>query len=343
MYRGFLVAIFLFAATSPTRADDPPQKPPTYDQILSQPHLWPDKVAIRKPIRFVKESVAAGEVVNLVRCEGNGVILAKLKSDTTFRVPPVDTDLFARATQLRQSLTPEQLALDYPALLARPDLWPTEVAFRAATHYPNGSEYPNARPVPVVEFDASEIWVFHPKDKQKNHAPPEATDLLTRAREAMALPPEKRVPRLTRALQGRLMPPANPVEGVKASDPPPGTKYYVLLFAASDKSDTQQLITDVSKFYGPTKPKHPEVEVITYGLDKAMIERKSPWRRIDVEDLESLHWLRSIYESQDRPLIVFDAYGRTVPDGGGNDPTTPKARLDHLKLLLEQSAPTDAK
>lgn len=337
MTRGLLLSICVLIATSALAAD-PPRKPPTYEQIVAEPHLWPDKVTVKKAIRFPKDPIAAGEAVSLVRCDANDVYLSKVNGDAVFHLPFAETDVVARATQLRQRLTPEQLALDYPVLLARPDLWPAEVTFRCKLTYPNGSEYSNTQPVPIFQFEQDQLWVFHPTNKQKNHTRPQDTDLFVRARDMLALPPEKRVPRLTRALQGKLVPPAIPLEGVKPADPPPGIKYYVLFFAASDNPDIQQTFTDVAKFYGPTKPKHPEVEVVTYGLDQAMIERKSPWRRIDAAQLESLRWLRLMYENDQWPLIVFDAYGRIVPDAAVENATKPKPRLDNLKAILEKPA-----
>jgi hypothetical protein len=169
-----------------------------------------------------------------------------------------------------------------------------------------------------------------------NHIHPHKTDLFTRARANLALPPEKRVPRFTKLLQGKLLPPARPVEGVKPNDPPPATKYYVLLVLGTDTPDANKILLDVARFYGPLRATHPEVEVVTLALDKATAERKVPWRTIDPKHADSLFWFRNFDKPAPRfpTVIIFDANGAYR-----ESPTSPdiKAMLDDFAKSLDQA------
>ena len=49
-----LITIFSYAAT--------PEKL-TYEKIAEEPHLWPDKVSVKKAFKFVQGSVGQGELV----------------------------------------------------------------------------------------------------------------------------------------------------------------------------------------------------------------------------------------------------------------------------------------
>src|SRR6266550_637578 len=99
----------------------------TYEKSADEPHLWPDKVAVKKAFKFTQGPVAQGELVTLLTVTPGNVRLCKAKSDVSFDTPPETTDLLVRAAALRQRLTPEQRALDYKALCQHPEYWPAEV------------------------------------------------------------------------------------------------------------------------------------------------------------------------------------------------------------------------
>jgi hypothetical protein len=312
----------------------PPEKL-TYEKIAEERHLWPDKVSVKKAFKFVEGSVAQGELVTLMSVGPGSVRICKAKSDLSFETPPETTDLLARASALRQRLTAEQKALDLKALHQRPDLWPTEVTLHGGFTWPNGTKLSDGAVITLTTMDDSQIYIFNMGNKKVNHVDAQATDIFGRAREIMAQPPAKRVTRMARLLQGKLVSEAKPVEGVKPADPPPGIKYYVIVFAASDHADMPKLMADVEKFYESNKAKHPELAVVLYGLDKAMSDRKFPGRVIAASQLASLSWLRDQHdETQQSMLVVLDASGVVVPDRNTSEANTPQARLENLGTLL---------
>ncbi len=328
-----LTALLLLISTSLHAA--PPEKL-TYEKIAEEPHLWPDKVSVKKAFKFVQGSVGQGELVTLISVGAGSVRICKAKSDLSFDTPPETTDLLARATALRQRLTAEQKALDLKALNQRPDLWPAEVTLHGGFTWPNGTKLADGAVVTLTRMDESQIYIFNMGNKKINHVDAQATDLFARAREIMAQAAAKRVSRMTQLLRGKLVPADKSQEGVKPADPAPGIKYYVVLFAASDHADTPKLLAEAEKFYDNNKAKHPEMEVVLYGLNKGMSDRKFPGRVIAGSQIESLKWLQEQYdEPLQSMLIVLDANGVAVPDRNTSEANTPQARLENLASLLE--------
>jgi hypothetical protein len=335
----FAVAAVLALISLRVGAADAPVKLTTA-QVESEKHLWPDQVAPKKTIEFVDARLSAGTPYTLVGIEGEQVTLASPKYKLVFPVPIADTDLMARALQLRQKLAPEQRALDLEKLRASPELWPAEFTMRGARDYPNGNKYADGDTLTLVSVEGDQIWFTKSGLTSINHIHPHETTLFSRARAILATPPEKRVPRLTRLLQGKLLPAAKPVEGVKPTDPPPGTKHYVLMTLAADTPDAGKILLDVARFYGPVRGKHPEVEVVMFGLDKATAEKKVPWRVVDPKQADKLFWLREHNNTQWHfpNVAVYDANGlyRDIPDS-----LDLKAMLENFTKSLD--APAEAK
>jgi hypothetical protein len=48
-----------------------------------------------------------------------------------------------------------------------------------------------------------------------------------------------------------------------------------------------------------------------------------------------LAWLNDLAQAEGASVLVFDAYGRPVPDGAGENPKSAQARFDNLAKVLE--------
>lgn len=312
----FVVAAWALFPLAAGAADAPEKL--TIAKVAAEKHLWPDKVASTKTLRFQGSTLVAGQALPLYQVDGDQVLLVKPGDPLMYHVAAADTDLLARAAELRKKLTPEQRALDFKALAARPDLWPAEITYRGSATYPNGNKYADGDKLMLISFEAEneQVWFGKAGYTSTNHVWAERTDLYALARANLALPADKRVPRLTRLLQGKLLPAAKPVGGAKPTDPAPGAKHYVLLALASDTEDAAKTIMDVARFYGPIRGKHPEVEVVMFGLDRAMSEKKVPWRVVDPKHTGGLFWLTNQIRDNTRfaKVGVYDAHGILRPD-----------------------------
>ena len=71
------------------------------------------------------EKFAAGKEFDLYDVMGATIALDTGKD--LIEVPTGDTDILARASAFRATLTPEELALTDKTLLTRPELWPTRL------------------------------------------------------------------------------------------------------------------------------------------------------------------------------------------------------------------------
>lgn len=335
MIKGLIFLSVLSLAAASTFAAQPAAL--TDEQIITQDHLWPDKVAVKRGFKLSTYSVAKGDVFTVVSISATGVQLTKPNADNGFVLPFKDTDLIERATKLRQSLTAEQKAMDFKALRERPELWPAEVSIHGTWDFPNGVTLHDGQTVTVTSLADNQLWVVNAVNGKANHIFPNNTDLFARARATMAIPPEKRVPRLTRILQGKLVAIDHPPDGAKPTDPAPGTKYYVLIFAGSQTPELPGIIAELEKFHtGKVKG---EVEIILLGLDKAIAERKFPWRVIDGSKTEQLAWLRQVATGPSAFLTVYDAHGQLVPDDNSvRDSNAPAPRLQNLAKIVETKA-----
>jgi hypothetical protein len=240
----------------------------TIAELVPRRDLWPSKVALVKPFTLsAAEKFPTGKELDLYDVMGASIALDTGKD--LIEVPTGDTDILARASAFRATLTPEELALTDKTLVTRPELWPTRVKLTHTLRFNDGTEVKAGKEVSLRKFEQDgslnlgdrSVAVFF-------NAQPHETDVIARARERLKLPEKERTPFFARSIAASLEPlPAG------ASAPAAGANlenadYIVVLRARLGCERCAGFAPDLAAFYQRVKAEHPNFEVVFYSDDK---------------------------------------------------------------------------
>ena len=240
-------------------APKPPQIP--LGELLGQRDLWPPKVALTKPLTIAR-GVTLPVGHELAVYEFNGSDIALDTGEDIFECPASQTDVIERASALKASLTPEQLALNADTLGARTELWPVTVTITRRLQFQNGRQIPVGREVTLRSVTNG--WVSLYDDELADHFQAEAfeTDVIARARERLRLPEAEREPFFRRAIAAALEPKAGTEAGLAQAD-------YLLVYRARlGCPRCAAFAPELARFYERVKGEHPGFEAVFYSDDK---------------------------------------------------------------------------
>jgi hypothetical protein len=334
------------SASSPGAGRDEPKDavskvaPMTIGELVPRRDLWPSKVALVKPFALSpSEKFAAGQEFDLY--DVMGATIALDTGQDLIEVPTGDTDILARASAFRATLTPEESALTDKTLVARPELWPTRVKLTHTLRFDDGTEVKAGKEVSLRKFEPDgslnlgdrSIAVFF-------KALPHETDVITRARERLKLPEKERTPFFARSIAASLEPLRAGASAPAAGANLENADYIVVLRARLGCERCAGFAPDLAAFYQRVKAEHPNFEVVFYSDDKNVDDahkvassEKFPGRilgfdrKMEAADLSS-------QSGELLPLVfVYDKNGKLVTK---NHPNGGKPAAKDVLATLEQ-------
>lgn len=311
-------------------APKPPQIP--LGELLGQRDLWPPKVALTKPLTIAR-GVTLPVGHELAVYEFNGSDIALDTGEDIFECPASQTDVIERASALKASLTPEQLALNDNTLGARQELWPVTVTVTRRLQFQNGRQIPVGREVTLRSVTNG--WVSLYDDELADHFQAEVfeTDVIARARERLRLPEAEREPFFRRAIAAALEPKAGAEARLAQAD-------YLLVYRARlGCTRCAAFAPELASFYERVKGEHPGFEAVFYSDDKTAEDAREVFakealpgrairfdRRLAAADLAS-------QSGQLLPLVyLYDKAGNLLAQ---NSPSGGRPSAEDILSVLE--------
>jgi len=184
--------------------------PPTnLQELAARPELWPQEVTIRKNAELLDgTTIQIGQVVKVQEVRSTDVILDN--GSILFPLLAEETDLMDRLATLVSPMTAEQVDLTPAALQDRSELWPLMVASRIDMSLGEGLDLPAGSEFEFRGFNPDGSLLLSARGSGTVVAMAVIhTDLMTKARERLALPDELRTPFFIRSLESMLEPAAD--------------------------------------------------------------------------------------------------------------------------------------
>jgi hypothetical protein len=307
----------------------------TLAELVARKDLWPRKTALKKDVRLSGMApLAKGTELRVHELAGSTVVLDAGR--VLFDYPAADTDVLERARTAMASMTPEQLSLTEAVLLARPELWPLQVALVADLGFTNGVTLEAGREVAVRDLTADGIWLCDRKTGEAFQASVPETDFVARARERLTIPEAERRPFFTRSLEATIEKDGKiGAEGALA-------KADLILVYKGRKGCTRcaAFLPDLRAFYEKTKPAHARFEVVFASQDATpelahehVAEAKVPGLVIAQQrNLEAAN-LASISGQLLPTVLLFDQNGKLLTR---NHPNAGKPTAGDLLAEVEK-------
>lgn len=311
----------------------------TLAELSRRPELLPAQITLNKPVKLQnRPAFPAGQKLTLLAVRGTQVELETPDGRSRFSTPADDTDVLAAAQAAAQSLTPEQRALTYAAVLQRKDLWPYRVKLTSPQRL-TGGELKVGEAVILVGLEGNDLLLAHEKGNFLFNAQPRHTDLLDAARQRLAN--RAAFPsRVFEDMGGKLV---NPQSGAAvASDAKDEPKYYLFYRGAGWCGPCRQFSPGFVKFYKETKPKYAKsFEVFFISGDKTPNDMKAyskelgfAWSTVPQNRQVEMQIVNRLFSNLIPQLVVTDPAGNVVIDSakvGG-----PQNALRQFEAMLKK-------
>src|SRR6266542_2315394 len=95
-------------------------------EFAQRPEVWPAQCTVKRPFKFQRGAVAAGQKVAVLNIRADRIELGTADG-MSFAAKPDETDAFTLGSAIWKMLSPKQRELTYATLLQRKDLWPYRV------------------------------------------------------------------------------------------------------------------------------------------------------------------------------------------------------------------------
>jgi len=305
----------------------------TLAEFAHRPEFWPAQCSVKRPFKFQRGAVAAGQKVALVEVRGDKLVLAT-DDGLMFNAAPDETDAFALSSALWKVLSPKQRELTYAALLRRPDLWPYRVTLTQAADLGN-IKIARGESVILKAIEGDQLLVASERANTMFNVQPRDTNVLVGAWKALGAA-QRVTGRYTEELKGKLVS-ATTGSAVSLETEP---RYYAFYRGASWCGPCRQFSPSLVKFYNRVKPAHPEFELILISNDEKVAdmyqyakEENFPWPAVPMSQYNKLHIINPLFGNSIPQLVITDRYGNVLIDSDriGREPA-----LKQLEALLSK-------
>jgi hypothetical protein len=322
----------------------------SWSELAKRPELWPEHCTLKTTIKFEGgASIPTGQRVDVVDFKGEEVDLRTADKRTYFAAESDETDVL-------------DVALTYPLLVQRKELWPYKVTITRSFNLAPGKPVQVGDHVFVKDVQGGKVDVVSEKLNARFGVALSATDVMAQARtfvedeqagprllamqklaeEELAAEQKlkadkiKAQGRVAVELEGRLINSATGMpEPLDESAPP---RYIVFLRGSTTCSITRSFTPGFVRYCNEIKATHPEVEVVYLTLDpldeteKFAQEMGFSWRSVSYERT-TMPSVFSIIDGRIPQLIVMNRDGKVLANG---IQSTAPAALQQLEALLRQ-------
>jgi len=336
----------------------------TWQEMASRRDLWPAQCTINTTIPFDGGvTVKAGQKLNVLQVQPDGVQVTTLDGKTTFVAEPGETDALAVARAAYTKLTPKQRALTYAAVVQHKDLWPEHVTSTRSFNLAPGKIVQAGDTLTVVDCQPGGLTVKSEKLNAAFNVVADTTDFMAQARQYVEDPQagprflvmqkqaedkrlaerklvedkQRALGKVVVELEGKL------ISSVTGKPEPLDAKalprYLVFMRGSSTCPITRKFAPTLVKYYNDMKPKHPEFEVIWImtesPADTAAYAKATgfSWRAIEYESTGAIPSVNQPITGKLPQLIVMDRTGKVLANGVQ---ATAPAALQQLDTLLKQ-------
>jgi hypothetical protein len=242
--------------------------PGTLEELAARPELWPAEVTVKRDAELHNgASVQAGQLVRVQEVRTTDVILDN--GSNYFPLLADETDLMERLAAMMESMTPEQIELTPAAVQEQTGLWPLDVTSRIDLSLGDDLDLPAGTEFALQGFNPDGSVILSARASGTVVAMELLhTDLMTRARERLNLPSEKRSPFFIRSLESMLEPPA---DGSTLAD-----SDYVVLYEGRDSCPRSSAFAPVlAALYNRTFGEDIDFEVVHLAAIDSRAEHKA--------------------------------------------------------------------
>lgn len=314
----------------------------TWSEFASRSEVWPAQCTVKRPFKFQRGAVAAGQKVAVLNIRADRIELGTAEG-MPFAAKPDETDAFALGSAIWKILSPEQRALTYATLLQRKDLWPYRVTLTQPADLGN-VKIPRGESVILSGVEGDRLLVISEKANTLFDAAPRDTTLIVHAWKTFGSS-QSQPGRYTEELKGKLVSAAaNTPVTIDASAEP---RFYVFYRGASWCGPCRAFSPTLVKFYKRLKPAHPEFETILISDDKNpadMItyakEEGFTWPAVPASQYPNLKIINPLFGNSIPQLVVTDRHGKVLID---SERVGREQALAQFESLLNQPAAKGAK
>jgi hypothetical protein len=321
--------------------------------LRANPQWMPAQTTVIKAAQFQSGlKLAAGEKVDVVGFQDNGLILRKGTSKFMMNVP--QTTLLKDADAYKAKFSEDQQKLTAKDLLTRKELWPylvtmkNDVAFQDRTTFSAGKTYP----LWTIEEDG--LHVYYEKNGQTYAIDAGDTDFYEKALNGLIDPPSRLFDEVrVNAIHADTGKALEPTE--LAAPDAGGPKYLALYHAGAWCPHCETSTPDVVKWYDDLKAaagdKPVEIELVLLSADKSpqefkkhISEKKMNFLAIPMDRNKKAFVLAQLFPQRPTPwLYVVDRDGNTVVDGDADGSAKERTLtvIERINALLK-AEPTTA-
>jgi nucleoredoxin len=324
-------------------AASPPEKLQLPD-LQARPDRWPEQVTIKRQLNFGNAVLAAGQKVKVIEYNGGSEIGVDAGKGELFAVDPADCDFLDAANAAWQKLTPAQRGLDPAAVIADASLWPAKVICTSAFTLNSGKEIPPGQEFELVMIEPSGlVTLWEPEGKARLNAQLSQTDAVARARDLVAIDPDKRPARVAAALKSVMVDSdGKPL----AKDDLDHQTLFALYYGASWCGPCRQFSPSFVKYINSVAADNPHLTVVLLSNDekdadmlKYMKEENMPFAAVPIKAMRDSGLLMCYLKGSIPQLTIVDRYGKIVADSWNrNTYIGPKPALAQLDRSLKAGA-----